>query len=269
MNDQKNMILAIGLSALVLIGWQYFIGMPQMEKQKQEAQLRQQQTQPPATGAQPAPGTPGTPPAPAAPGSPAQPQAAGPQVPGQISAPAPGLQATRQAVIAATPRIAIETPTLNGSIALKGGRVDDLALVKYRETVDPKSPAIVLLSPSGSPHPFYAEFGWVPGAGAAAKLPNAETVWRREGAGALTPAKPITLTWDNGEGLEFRRTIAVDDKYLFTARDEVANKGTAPVTLVPYAFVRRHGTPKTEGYYILHEGYIGVLGEQGLKEEGY
>ena len=94
-------------------------------------------------------------------------------------------------------------------------------------------------------------------------------MWRQEGAGALTAGKPITLTWDNGEGLEFRRTIAVDDKYLFTVKDEVANKGAAPVTLVPYALISRHGTPKTEGYYILHEGFIGVIGDQGLKEESY
>src|SRR5271169_6134898 len=99
MNDQKNMILAIALSALVLIGWQYFVGMPQMEKQKQEAQLRQQQTQSPATG------TPST--TPATPGSPAQTQPAGPQVPGQASAPVVGQQLTREAVIASSPRIAI------------------------------------------------------------------------------------------------------------------------------------------------------------------
>jgi YidC/Oxa1 family membrane protein insertase len=263
MNDQKNMLLAIVLSGIVLFGWQYFVGMPQVEKQRQQQQAQQQaqkQAQAPAA-------TPGAPETPAAPGTPVPGQPGAPQI-GAPASPA-GQVFTRETVLAAGPRIPVETPLMKGSIALKGGRIDDLALTQYRETVDPKSPAIVLLSPSGTEHPFYAEFGWVPGAGAAAKLPNAETVWRREGAGALMPAKPITLTWDNGEGLEFRRTIAVDDKYLFTARDEAANKGTAPVTLVPYAFVRRHGTPKTEGYYILHEGYIGVLGEQGLKEENY
>ena len=97
---------------------------------------------------------------------------------------------------------------------------------QYRETVDPNSPAIVLLSPSGSPHPFYAEFGWVGAAGApreAARTPD--TVWKQEGSGALRPDQPVTLVYDNGEGLAFRRTIAVDDKYLFTLKDEVANNG--------------------------------------------
>ena len=79
----------------------------------------------------------------------------------------------------------------------------------------------------------------------------------------------MTLAWDNGEGLEFRRTIAVDDKYLFTLKDEVANKGATPVTLYPYALISRHGTPPTLGYYILHEGLIGVFGDKGLQEETY
>src|SRR3954451_19091088 len=210
MND-KNTIIAIVLSAIVLLGWQYFIGMPQMEKQRQEAQLKQQQ-QTTAPSTTPAPSTvpaPGTAPAP---GTVAQPGA--PPAPGQAS-PAAQIQ-TREAVIAASPRIAIDTPRLKGSIALKGARIDDLALIQYRETVDPKSPPIELLSPSGTDHPFYAEFGWVRGPGVTAKVPDAETVWRQEGTGALTTAKPITLSWDNGEGLTFRRTIAVDEKYLFS-----------------------------------------------------
>src|SRR5256885_8690657 len=250
MND-KNTIIAIVLWAIVLLGWQYFIGMPQMEKQRQEALLKQQQTtqQAPAPGTTPAPTTtpaPGTAPAP---GTVAQPGA--PPAPGQASPVAQNQ--TREAVLAASPRIAIDTPRLKGSIALKGARLDDLALAQYRETVDPKSPPIVLLSPSGTERPFYAEFGWVRGAGATAKLPDADTVWRQEGAGALSVGKPITLAYDNGEGLTFPRTIAVDEKYLFTARDEVANKTAEPVTLFAYALISRHGTPHTEGTYTQHE----------------
>ena len=172
-------------------------------------------------------------------------------------------------MIASSPRIAIETPTLSGSIALKGGRIDDLALIKYRETVDPKSPAIVLLSPSGSPHPFYAEFGWVPAAGVTVKLPGPDTVWTQQGSGTLGIDRPVTLTYDNGEGLEFRRTIKVDENYLFTIEDTVANKGPAPVSLYPYALISRHGKPEVLGYYILHEGIVGVMGEQGLQEISY
>ena len=252
MMDNKNTLIAIVLSAIVLLGWQYFIGMPQMEKQRQQQQQQQQQ-QAPAPAGTPAPG--------AAPVPGQVPQAPGTSPTGQVF--------TREAVLAASPRIAVETPRVKGSIALKCARIDDLSLTQFRETVDPNSPAIELLSPSGTEHPFYAEFGWVNGTGTNAKLPDADTVWRQDGAGALTVGHPITLLWDNGEGLEFRRTIAIDDKYLFTAKDEVVNKGTAPVTLYPYALISRHGTPPVSGYYILHEGLIGVLGGEGLQEETY
>lgn len=260
MNEQKNVLLAIALSAVVLIVWQYFFGMPQIDKQRQiQQQQAQQQAQP---------GTPAQPGSPPAPGSTAPtPGAAGaPPVPGQV---APTAERSREQVLAAGPRVSVETPNIRGSIALKGARIDDVSLTRFRETVDPKSPAIVLLSPSGTPHPFYAEFGWVAAAGGAVKLPNAETVWRQDGAGPLTPERPVTLVWDNGEGLEFRRTVTVDDRFLFSVKDEVVNKTEAPVTLYPYALVSRHGTPQTLGYYILHEGLIGVLGDQGLQEVTY
>jgi YidC/Oxa1 family membrane protein insertase len=260
--DQKNVLIAIVLSAIVLIVWQYFVGLPQMEKQRQEAQQRaQQQTQQQSQPQQTAPTPDGRP----------QPQAPGtaPILPGQGGAPTLGAQMTREAVIAASPRIRIETPRLNGSISLKGGRIDDLALVQYREKVDPKSPPIVLLSPSGSPHPFYSEFGWVGAAATNLNLPGPETVWRQEGSGALGIGRPVTLLADNGAGLEFRRIIAVDDKYLFNVEDQVANKTDQPVQLYPYALISRHGTPETLGYYILHEGLIGVMGDQGLQEITY
>jgi YidC/Oxa1 family membrane protein insertase len=254
MNDHKNTILAVVLSALVLIAWQYFVGMPQMEKQRQEAlrQQQQQQTQTPAAGGQPQ----------AQPGK-------GPQLPGQPAAPSASVQLSREAAVAASPRVAIDTPRIKGSISLKGARIDDVALKQYRETVDPNSPLVVLLAPSGSPHPFYSEFGWVSGSGANVKLPGPDTLWRQEGAGALSPGRPVTLAYDNGEGLEFRRTIKVDENFLFSLEDQVVNRTAAAVSLFPYALVSRHGTPQTLGYYILHEGLIGVMGDQGLQEFTY
>jgi YidC/Oxa1 family membrane protein insertase len=256
MTDQKNTILAIVLSALVLIAWQIYFGVPQMEKQKQtqQQQAQERSQQPPPLPQQPgatqAPSAPGTAPQATQPGATAQPM-------------------TRDATLAASPRVRIETPSLSGSIALKGGRIDDLSLVKYRETVDPNSPPIVLLAPSGSPHPFYAEFGWSAPSGTSVKLPGPDTAWQQEGSGALSVGRPVTLVYDNGEGLQFRRTIAVDENYLFTLKDEVINKGAAPVTLYPFALISRHGTPQTLGYYILHEGLIGVFGDKGLQEETY
>ena len=260
MSDQKNTILAIVLSALVLIVWQVFYGMPQMEKQKQiqQQQAQERSQQPPALPQQ----TPGTvPQTPPAPGT-------APQAPAQGGTVAPQTM-TRDAALAASPRVHIDTPSLSGSISLKGARIDDLSLIKYRETVDPNSPPIVLLAPSGSPHPFYAEFGWSPPSGASVKLPTADTLWQQQGSGTLSFGHPVTLVYDNGEGLQFRRTIAVDDKYLFTIKDEVINNSAAPVTLYPFGLISRHGTPQTLGYYILHEGLIGVFGDKGLQEETY
>ncbi|MBX6327231.1 MAG: membrane protein insertase YidC [Pseudolabrys sp.] len=243
MNDNKNTILAIILSALVLIGWQYFFATPQQQARREPAQPTARQEQQ------------------------AQPQQKTPSVPA-AGAPAAEAVADRAAVLALSERVPIETDSLRGSIALKGARIDDLALVRYHETVDPKSPPIVLLSPSGSRDPFYAEFGWTAGENKI-KLPTSDTVWTQEGSGPLSVGHPVTLVWDNGEGLVFRRTIAVDDKYLFTITQDVVNKSANPVTLYPYGLISRHGTPQTAGYYILHEGLIGYLGEDGLKEYTY
>ena len=259
MIENRNTILAVILSGLVLIAWQYLYNIPQMEKQRaaQQAELAQKQAANPAT---PATATPGTnQPTPAAPG-----QAGAPTTP----ASAAPVQ-SRASAIAAGPRVKIDTSNISGSIALTGARIDDVALVKYRETVDPKSPAIELFSPSGTKEPFYAEFGFVPAAGATTKMPGRDTVWTQEGTGALTPKTPVTLTWNNGQGLTFKRTISIDDKYLFTIKDDVSNVGDAPVTLYPFGLISRHGTPHVSGYYILHEGLIGVLGDQGLQEYGY
>ena len=255
MDDQKNLLLAIVLTGVVLIGWQYLFAVPQLDRQKQLAQQQQQQTQ----AQQPLPNAqPGAPPQ-VAPGT-------VPQAPGLPSA---SPTVTREAALATSPRIRIDTARVSGSLALMGGRIDDLALVQYRETVDPNSPPIVLLAPSGSPQPFYAEFGWTGAAGTSAKLPGPDTLWHQEGSGALSADHPVTLVYDNGEGLQFRRSVSVDDKYLFTIKDDVANNGTAAVTLYPYALISRHNTPPTLGYYILHEGLIGVMGDQGLQEQTY
>jgi YidC/Oxa1 family membrane protein insertase len=261
MNDQKNTILAVVLSALVLIAWEYFYALPQ--KQRQEELARQSQI----TQIQPAPqAAPQSAPGQVAPGSASMPAGAALQGSAKSCTSTPAEPKSREAIIGSTARIPIDAPRIKGSVSLTGGRIDDVSLVQYHETVDPNSPAIVLLSPPGTPNPFYAEFGWV---GPSPRLPGPDTVWRQEGAGSLGPDRPIALTYDNGEGLVFRRVIAVDDKYLFSVRDEVKNNSGAPVALYPCGLVSRHGTPQTSGYYILHEGLIGVLGEQGEQKFTY
>ena len=175
--------------------------------------------------------------------------------------------AAGEAALATGPRLRIDTPALAGSVALRGGRVDDVSLKNYHDTVDAASPRIVLLSPAGGPNPYYAEFGWVAGAGAGS-LPGADPVWTADAA-VLTPEQPVPLSIANGAGLVFRRTIAVDDKYMFTIADSVQNGGAGPATVYPYSLVSRWGKPQTQGYYVLHEGMIGALGDQGLQEVTY
>jgi YidC/Oxa1 family membrane protein insertase len=261
MSDNRNTILAVILSGLVLIAWQFFYNVPQMEKRKLAEQTQSELVKP----AQPADNaaTPqGGAPAPQSNNTPAnspattQPAAAAPVV-------------ARDVAISASPRIKIETPNIVGSIALKGARIDDISLVKFRETVDPNSAPIVLFSPSGTTEPYYAESGWVPASGATAKVPDQNTVWQQDGSNSLAPNSPVVLKYDNGEGLSFRRTISVDDRYLFTVKEDVTNTGNAPVTLYPYALISRGGTPPVSGYSILHEGFIGYLGDDGLKELSY
>jgi YidC/Oxa1 family membrane protein insertase len=176
--------------------------------------------------------------------------------------------AARESIIAASPRVTIDTPSIKGSIALKGARIDDVTLVKYRETDDSKSPAVELLSPWGTNSPFYAEFGWVAASGAMLKMPDPNTLWQQEGSGSLTPSGPVTLKYDNGDGLTFRRTVSIDERYLITIKDEVSNGGSAPVTLFPFALISRHGS-QNAGSYILHEGLLGYLGDEGLQEYTY
>ncbi len=258
MNDNRNTILAVILSGLVLIGWQYFYNMPQMEKQRAAERAQSELVKPaPQAGTTAAPATaPQTGTAPSAPAA-NQPAAA------------TSIVSRETAITATGPRIKIETPRISGSLSLRGARIDDLSLVQFRETVNPASPPIVLFSPSGTAEPYYAEFMWVPASGSTAKLPSGDTLWQQEGSNSLTPTAPVILKYDNGEGLVFRRTIAIDDHYLFTVKDDVSNVGNAPVTLYPYALISRGGTPQVAGYYILHEGFIGYLGEKGLQEHSY
>jgi len=260
MTDQKNMLLAIVLSAIVLIAWQYFVGMPQMERQREEALLRKQQEQQQQQVK--------VDPAPSAQQQGKSDAAAPPQAPAQPGA-VPSAEPSRAASVQAVPRVQIDTPRVRGSISLRGARIDDLALVEFRQTVDPKSPPIVLLSPSGGQNPFYAEFGWVGSAGTALSLPDRNTVWKQEGSGSLGLNQPVTLVHDNGQGLIFRRIIRVDDHYLFTVEDRVENKGEAQVALHPYGLISRHGRPQIQGFFILHEGLVGVIGDEGLQEVSY
>ncbi|HUC60752.1 MAG TPA: membrane protein insertase YidC [Alphaproteobacteria bacterium] len=236
MMEQRNLILAIVLSIAIVLGFQFLYERPRLEQE--QAQRQQQASEHETPQAAPTAASPNVPSAPG--------------VAPAAKAPAPPSPAE---VLAESPRIPIETPNISGTLALKGAKLDDLSLVRYRETTDPKSPAIVLLTPPGTPNAYYAEFGWVasePGV----KLPDANTLWRADGT-KLTPTTPLTLTWDNGQGLEFQRIYAIDPYFMITVTQKVTNMGAKPVTLFPYGLVSRSGNPPVSNYYLLFEGTLG------------
>lgn len=237
MNDlnNKNFILAIVLSMAIIFGWQYFYAKPLADKAQEQPAISQ-------TAETPAAKVPGA----------AQPAAA----------------ITRDEALGNSPRVKIETPELLGSINLAGAQIDDLHLLGYRETIDPKSPTIVLLSPAGTPNAFFAEQGFVGATGTTAKLPDARTVWSAEQGAVLGAGNPVTLTWDNGEGLIFTRKISIDDHFVFTVTQSVSNNSAAPVALIPYGRIQRQDTPVIAGWYVFFEGMLGVLDDR-LQEIHY
>jgi len=261
MQNNRNFFITIALSVLILTLWQVFFMNPRIEAQKEAARIEAERVAAQNKAARPAqnnavqPAQPGAQ-APAAPGG-------VPVVPGSDVTPA----ANREQAIAATHRIPIDTPRLAGSINLTGARLDDLRLKDYRLTVEPDSPNIELLNPQSLPNGFTAEIGF--SGGAKGEFPDADTVWTVEGNQTLTPATPVTLVWSNDKGLTFKRTITVDEDYMFTVSDTVNNTGSAAATLHNYGLVRRYDKPLHAVSYVLHEGLIGVTGEEGLQEITY
>ncbi len=239
--DNKNFILAIVLSMLIIFGWQYFYAGPIAKKQA-EQQAAQQTT---AT-------------------SPTTTTTAGGQVPGAAIPAA----VTPDAALKATPRLPIKTDFVEGSINLQGAQIDDLHLIKYRETIDPGSPTIAFLSPAGTPGALFAEQGFIPAAGTLAKLPGPKTLWTAPAGAVLGEDTPVTLSWDNGEGLVFSRTISIGDEYVFSITQSVKNNTANLVALIPYARIQRQDTPKIAGWWVFYEGMLGWL-DSGLREVQY
>jgi len=240
--DQRNLLIAIVASLAIIFGFQFLMGELYPDRNKPPQTTETGTT----TGTTTGEGVP----RPAAPGGPVQ---------------APAVD--RAQVLAESPRIAIDNGVMDGSLTLRGGRIDDLRLKKFRETLDDDSPEVTLLSPTGSKSAYYAAFGWVAAAGDDRAMPNGDTEWRGLGS-TLAPGQPVTLTWDNGDGLAFTRTISIDESYMFEITQTVRNQGSAPVSLFPYSFISRTNPPPVLGFYILHEGPIGVLDET-LQEVDY
>lgn len=232
--DQQNLLIAIALSLLVIFGWQAFVEGPRraQEQAAREAALVAETSDPAAVTSAPE---------------------STPQDDMRTAPPR-----ARALVLADDPRVPVSTPSLHGTISLRGGRIDDLTLARYRESVAPDAPEIVLLSPSGTESPYYAEFGWSGEAGV--PVPDRNTLWQVAGS-VLAPGKPLVLTWANGQGLTFERRIELDQDYMFTVTQSVRNDGANPVTLRPYGLVSRTADVATKAT-IDHLGPIGVFNNE-------
>jgi len=176
----------------------------------------------------------------------------------------------RTSALAESPRVEIDTPDLEGSIALLGGRIDDLRLKGYRETIDEDAAIVSLFTPAGQDHAYYALYGWAPGGALElGDVPGATTSWQVENGDRLTPTTPITLSWTNAQNMTFRRTIAVDENYMFTITQSVENGSGSTQRLAPYGVIARHGLPDDlRGFFILHEGVVRQT-DQELAEISY
>ena len=268
MENNKNFILAMVLSLAVLIGWQVFVVSPRIEAQRKAAEIeatRQAEKAPGQEAAGPATGENAAIPGP----TPQTGEAGNSAIPGSGPAADGAPAEDRRTVLAKNERVTIASGSLSGSINLTGGRIDDLELVNYRETIDKQSPNIVLLQPrTAQQGAYFAEFGWV-GAKEVGALPQSATLWQAAPGTQLTSDTPVELVWRNDSGLVFTRRISIDGDYMFTIEDSVENTSADSVSIQPYGRIVRAGKPKTEGIFVLHEGMIGDIGEEGLQEVDY
>jgi YidC/Oxa1 family membrane protein insertase len=258
MDDQnKNLILATALSFAVILIWFVVFPPPKPDPATDPAEVSAPTDQVATTGA---------------------PAAAPAATPGGTGAAASstGQVQTPTEALSQAPRVAIETARLTGSISLLGGRIDDLSLKDYRESLDDDAKIVKMLSPVGTTSAYYALYGWAPGAGVAAEdVPGANTEWSLENGDTLGVDTPVALVWNNGKGLTFRREIAIDENYMFTVIQSVENASSTVASMAPYGILARHGVaeettdasgkkvkkgnlPNLKNFFILHEGVVGM-----------
>jgi YidC/Oxa1 family membrane protein insertase len=241
-NDQRNMLLAIVLSAIVLFGWSFVSDRWFPTASEPSTKIVEGKQVPlPRADADP-------------------------------TADAPVAIRDRRVVLGESPRVRIDTPSLKGSINLRGARIDDLVLTRYTQSLARNSPPIRLLSPLGAPQAYFANFGWT---GQGMTVPDANTVWRATGD-RLAPGNPVALSWDNGLGQTFQIRLTVDEDYMFTAEQIVLNRGSGAVGARPYALVSRAQASEDPDSWTMHVGPVGVfngsanygVGFDDLAEEG-
>ena len=237
--ENKNVLLAVILSTAILIGWSFYFENPE-EAQRKRAEIQgKTETQ---TSIQ----------------KPEAPQ------PSKVN---PAKSISRNEALKESDRVLIENKNLSGSISLRGALIDDIILKNYRETLDPNSKPIVLLSPKKYEQGYFVESGWAT-TKSDIKVPDNNSLWQIKEGKKLTPNSPITLEWNSREGLIFSKKIEIDDKYLFKITETVRNDKNRAIDLFHYGQITKNAKPTTENFYILHEGLIGVV-DKNLKEETY
>jgi len=239
--DQKNLILAIALSIGILLTFNLLV----------KPNVPGTTAQAPQSQAVPAPATSTT---------------AAPAAAGQSVTATPGEAAAAAAPRGPAPRIPVQGPRVAGSLNLRGAMLDTLELSGYRDTLAPNSPLVQLFAPRDSAAGYFAQWGWSASDGRT-RIPDNNTEWTAS-AQRLAPDSPVTLTWDNGQGQVFSIGLAIDDRYMVSVTQAVRNTGTDSVSVLPWARIRREHTPTLAGFYILHEGFVGVL-EGRLQEWSY
>ena len=232
--DNRNLVLAIVCSALLVIGYQIFFELPKQQALEEQALKEQKDL--------------------------------------ILTAPENNTKSQKEVEtsikddqIINAPRISIDTPSIEGSISLAGARIDDIVLKNYTQNLDPQSSRIRLFETLDKQKPYFAEFGWI--GSEAEDLPNSSSIWTSNSS-ILEPGKPILLSYKSENNLKFERIFEINDNYLITITDRVINNSSSEVTLYPYGLVRRTGLPKVDGLFILHEGPIAVIDEK-LREVDY
>ena len=244
--NNSNTFLAIGLSVLVLVLWQVFYIGPIVEEERKQAEIIAQREAVQSGQASPSDNA---------------------AIPQSDTTTAQAPASNNESEAEEEKRLTIDTELLIGSLNLRGARIDDLRLKKYKVENTEESPLITLLSPRNSSNPYFAEFGYL-NSPTAGEVPSANTVWNAS-ANTLGANSSVTLDWTNDKGIRFEREIALDDKYMFTITDRIANTSSDPVELTPYGRIARFGEPDTQGIFVLHEGLIGHFGDDEYEEVDY
>ena len=233
--EGRNVLLAIVLSTVVLIVWATFFEAPIVEQPSEQKQITKNE------------------------------DASSPS----IDEDQKNLVAeiTRDELVGNTKRIKVENENIKGSISLQGAIIDDIIFKNYNETLNGEN-KVIFLNPKNSSEEYFIETGWASGGNEKIKLPLGDTIWKVKGNSTLTPNNPVTIEWDNGEGLVFTKKIELDEKFLFKITQGIKNNSNKSFQFYPYAQITRGGKPEGMQIYILHEGFLGVFGEE-LVEEDY